>query len=572
MVVGHCERCGTVIEPRLSVQWFVRTRPLAERALAAVDEGRTQIVPPRFEKVYRHWMENILDWAVGRQLWWGHRIPAWYCPDGHITVTDDASGPAACTECGRPADELRQETDIFDTWFSSALWPFSTLGWPEPTADLARFYPTTVMETGYDILFFWVARMMMMGLFCTEEVPFATVYLHGLVRSGQGLKMSKTKGNVVDPLDLVEEIGADALRLALILGTSPGNDQRLTNAKLEGARNFSNKLWNVARFVLRSAPDASPGEAEATLPEPTPSGTLPERWIRSRLAEVTARATQQLEALDLAGYASTLQDFAWSDYCDWFVELAKVDLRDGPPAVRTRAWLTLSEVLADLLRLLHPLMPFVTEAIWEPLSVARAAGPGDGRTDPSARADLLMTAPWPGPSVIRDPQAEADFGQVSELVRAVRKLRTDGRLPAVAWLPLEVVPGSEADHARLAAALPYIEALARVRPVRLHSPADTGPRPPLVATAPGVSAWFAEEPSAGAADARAQLERQLRDLDEGIVRLERLLGNPDFRGRAPTQVVAREEQRLAALHERRAQLAPHEKPQSGYSGATASEL
>ncbi|HEX2222323.1 MAG TPA: valine--tRNA ligase, partial [Candidatus Limnocylindria bacterium] len=247
MVVGHCDRCGTVVEPRLSVQWFVRVQPLAERALASVREGRTRIVPAHFEKVYARWMENIHDWAVGRQLWWGHRIPAWYCPDGHVTVSDAEDGPDACAGCGRPASELTQETDIFDTWFSSALWPFSTLGWPDQTPDLARFYPTSLMETGYDILFFWVARMMMLGLFCTEVEPFHTVYLSGMIRDPYGQKMSKTKGKVVDPLELVERIGADALRHALVAGTSPGNDQRLTDAKLEGARNFTNKLWNAAR-------------------------------------------------------------------------------------------------------------------------------------------------------------------------------------------------------------------------------------------------------------------------------------------------------------------------------------
>ena len=254
MVVGHCDRCGTVVEPRLSVQWFIKVQPLAERALASVREGRTKILPAHFEKVYAHWMENIHDWAVGRQLWWGHRIPAWFCPDGHVTVTDDESGPDACAECARPAADLTQETDIFDTWFSSGLWPFSTLGWPDETPDMARFYPTSVMETGYDILFFWVARMMMLGLFLTDREPFHTVYLHGMIRAEGGLKMSKTKGNTIDPLSMVDEIGADALRFALMNGSAPGSDMRLTQAKLDGGRNFTNKLWNAARFVLGARP------------------------------------------------------------------------------------------------------------------------------------------------------------------------------------------------------------------------------------------------------------------------------------------------------------------------------
>ena len=318
-MVGHCERCGTVVEPRLSVQWFIDVKPLAERALASVREGRTKIVPPHFEKVYTHWMENIHDWAVGRQLWWGHRIPAWFCPDGHVTVTDAEAGPDACAECGRPAAELTQETDIFDTWFSSGLWPFSTLGWPDETPDMARFYPTSVMETGYDILFFWVARMMMLGLFLTDAEPFHTVYLHGMIRAEGGVKMSKTKGNVIDPIDMVDEIGADALRHALVAGTAPGSDMRLTRPKLEGGRNFTNKLWNAARFVLGAQPDP--------LAAPTGEPTLPERWIRSRLAETVERSTRSLDGLDLAGYAAAVYEFAWSDYCDWFLELAKVDLR-----------------------------------------------------------------------------------------------------------------------------------------------------------------------------------------------------------------------------------------------------
>jgi len=553
MVVGHCERCGTVIEPRLSVQWFVRTRPLAERALASVREGRTRIVPARFEKVYRHWMENILDWAVGRQLWWGHRIPAWYCPDGHITVSDDEAGPSACAECRLPATELRQERDIFDTWFSSALWPFSTLGWPESTPDLARFYPTTLMETGYDILFFWVARMMMMGLFCTDAEPFSTVYLHGLVRAGGGVKMSKTKGNALDPLEVIDEIGADALRLALIIGTSPGSDQRLTQAKLDGGRNFANKLWNVARFVLGARPEAL--ELGGAAP------TLAERWIRSRLADVTERATRQFEELDLAGYAATIQEFAWSDYCDWFVEMAKVDLRGGGSAAdRARAWVALADVLADLLHLLHPLMPFITEAIWEALGTAR---------DDPGRSSLLMSAAWPTAGE-RDRAAEAEYAASAELVRAIRNLRTELGAPAGAWLPLEVVPAGADDRERIVRSLRYIEPLARVRPIRVAEPDDAHARPAALAATPGATAWFAEV--AGGEETLAGRDRQRSELDTAISRVANLLANEDFRSRAPAAVVAREEARLADLQHRRRQLAPSDEAQSGYGAPARGDL
>ncbi len=440
MVVGHCERCGTVVEPRLSVQWFIRVGPLAERALASVREGRTKILPPHFEKVYAHWMENIHDWAVGRQLWWGHRIPAWFCPDGHVTVTDAEGGPDACAECGRPASELTQETDIFDTWFSSGLWPFSTLGWPDSTPDMARFYPTSVMETGYDILFFWVARMMMLGLFCTDVEPFHTVYLHGMIRAEGGIKMSKTKGNSIDPLDMVEEIGADALRFALVNGSAPGSDMRLTQAKLDGGRNFTNKLWNAARFVLANRPEAgTAGTAEPTLAV---------RWIGSRLSDATARATRQLDALDLGGYAATVYEAAWSDYCDWFLEMAKVDLRrdDATADERATTWAAAADGLATLLRLLHPLMPFVTEEIWQAL---REAAP-DAAAEP-----LLITARWPRPGEA-DEAAEAAFADLAALVRGVRNLRTEASSPASAWIPLVVEPAEQRGrrHASPRAAVP----------------------------------------------------------------------------------------------------------------------
>jgi valyl-tRNA synthetase len=454
MVIGHCQRCGTVVEPRLSVQWFVRVEPLAERALASVREGRTRIIPDHFEKVYAHWMENIHDWAVGRQLWWGHRIPAWYCPDGHITVSDAADGPETCAECGRPASELRQETDIFDTWFSSGLWPFSTLGWPDETPDLARFYPTSVMETAYDILFFWVARMMMLGLFCTGVEPFHTVYLSGMIRDPYGRKMSKTKGNVVDPLEQIEQIGADALRFALVSGSSPGSDQRLTSSKLDGGRNFTNKLWNAARFVLSNRPDAV--ATEGAVP------SLAARWIGSRLAAAADRATRQLDALDLGGYAATVYDVAWNDYCDWFLEMAKVDLRreDASDADRAATWRAAADGLATLLRLLHPLMPFVTEEVWSAL--------GEVSPDSTSGEPLLIRAAWPTPSA-RDRAAEERVAALAELVREVRNLRTQAGTPAGAWVPLTVDPVDDRAWEAIRDDTAYLTSLARVRPVERHA-------------------------------------------------------------------------------------------------------
>ncbi len=293
MVIGRCQRSHDVVEPRLKTQWFVRTKPLAEAALRATRTRRTVILPERFEKVWEHWLTDIRDWNVSRQLWWGHRIPAWYCPDGHVTVTADAAGPAACETCGRPSTELVQDPDIFDTWFSSGLWPFSTLGWPEATADLARFYPGTVMETAYDIIFFWVARMMMLGIHFMEDAPFEVVYLSGLVRDPYGQKMSKTKGNVVDPLEAIDESGADALRFSLIHGAAPGNDQKFSAEKLENARNFANKLWNAARFVLGARPSTVAPDARRSAPDAARLG-LAERWLRSRVAAAVGAADRAL--------------------------------------------------------------------------------------------------------------------------------------------------------------------------------------------------------------------------------------------------------------------------------------
>ncbi|HLE58173.1 MAG TPA: valine--tRNA ligase, partial [Candidatus Limnocylindria bacterium] len=523
MAVGHCDRCGTVIEPRLSVQWFIRMESLAAQALASVREGRTRIAPQRFEKVFAHWMENIHDWAVGRQLWWGHRIPAWFCPDGHVTISDAEGGPDACSTCGRPAAELRQETDIFDTWFSSGLWPFSTLGWPDETPDFRRFYPTSVMETGYDIIFFWVARMMMLGLFCTGVEPFHTVYLHGLVRLEGGSKMSKTKGNVLDPLEVIDQMGADALRFALISSIAAGSDQRMTPAKLEGGRNLTNKLWNAARFVVGARPESlPPSEGEPSLAE---------RWIGSRLAAAQQRATASLDAFDFAGYASAAYDTFWSDYCDWFLELAKVDLRraDASAGERARTWRAAAAGLAVQLRLLHPLLPFVTEAIWEALT---AAAPEMTASEP-----LLMRARWPV-GAARDQSGENDFSVIADLVRDIRNLRTEARVPAGAWIGLAVVP-VDVDASRLISGQqPSLAALARVRPIEVKAVGDRGPRPVLVAGGALGVAWLTVDPATEAAGAVRRTAHE-QELGAAIDRLRGLLAGP-FSRRAPAEVVARE--------------------------------
>ena len=332
MVVGRCQRSDDVLEPRLKTQWFIRTEPLAARALEATRSGRTRILPERFEKTWEQWLTNIHDWNVSRQLWWGHRIPAWYCPDGHVTVSSDPAGPRACEVCGRGASELEQDPDIFDTWFSSGLWPFSTLGWPDDTPDYERYHPTSVMETGYDIIFFWVARMVMLGIHLTGTEPFHTVYLSGLIRDPEGKKMSKTKGNVVDPLGVIDETGADALRFAVIHGATAGQDQRFSAAKLENARNFANKLWNATRFVAGARPRRSRrrGATHARRAPPRPA----ERWILSRAAATVEAVDGAMADYAFGEVTRVLYDAIWNEFCDWGVELAKVRLADDRSPTR----------------------------------------------------------------------------------------------------------------------------------------------------------------------------------------------------------------------------------------------
>jgi valyl-tRNA synthetase len=434
MLIGRCQRSNDVIEPRLKTQWFIRTGPLAEQALNATRDRETTIVPPRFEKVWEGWLTNIHDWNVSRQLWWGHRIPAWYCPDGHVTVSADADGPSACETCARPAAELTQDPDIFDTWYSSGLWPFSTLGWPDQTEDLRRYYPTSVMETGYDIIFFWVARMMMLGIHLTDAAPFRKVYLHGLVKDPYGKRMSKTKGNVVDPLEAIDTAGADALRFALLNGTSPGNDQKFSNERLEDGRNFANKLWNATRFVLGARPASIDDEraSRRVAPDAASQGVI-ERWIRSRTSATVASVDRALGDDNYGEVTRVLYDAIWSEFCDWGLEMAKVRLSDTsiPEAEREATWWTLAAALDTYLRLLHPIMPFVTEALWAALP--------HGADDP----ELLIVARWPSAAgqapAPRDEGLEHGVGQVLDLVRAVRNARATAGVPASAWLPLDVL-------------------------------------------------------------------------------------------------------------------------------------
>jgi valyl-tRNA synthetase len=533
MIVGRCQRSDDVLEPRLKTQWFIRMTGLAERALAATRGGRTRILPERFEKTWEHWLTNIRDWNVSRQLWWGHRIPAWYCPDGHVSVSSADEGPATCEGCGRPAAELLQDPDIFDTWFSSGLWPFSTLGWPEDTPDLRTYYPTSVMETGYDIIFFWVARMMMLGLHLTDTEPFHTIYLSGLIRDPEGKKMSKTKGNVVDPLGVIDETGADALRFALIHGTTPGQDQRFGPVKLENARNFANKLWNATRFVVGKRPASIPDGAERRLPDARHLGPA-ERWLRSRAAATVVDVDVAMADFQFGEVTRILYDAIWSEFCDWGVELAKVRLADETLGadVHEATWWTLVEVLDTYLRLLHPVMPFVTEALWAALP-HRAGDP-----------DLLIVARWPaaGP---RDAAVEAEVDAVLGLVGGLRNARAEARLEPAAWLPLEVaLPASLGTT--FEALRPAVGRLARVRPIERRLTRDALSDDPALLTILAGELEARLQPSAdgaGSSEAAAGLERARleKELAEAQVRLEAVrtrLTDDGFLAKAPPHVVA----------------------------------
>jgi valyl-tRNA synthetase len=545
MVIGRCQRSHDVIEPRLKTQWFIRTTPLAERALASTRDGRTRILPERFEKTWEHWLTNIRDWNVSRQLWWGHRIPAWYCPDGHLTVSSAERGPDACASCGRPAAELVQDPDIFDTWFSSGLWPFSTLGWPDQTSDLSTYYPTSVMETGYDILFFWVARMMMLGLELTKVEPFGTVYLSGLIRDPEGQKMSKTKGNVVDPLGVIDESGADALRFAVIHGATPGNDQRFGATRLELARNFANKLWNATRFVVGARPGSIAADAER---RPPPSGHLgpAERWMRSRAAATVAAVDAAMTEYQFGEVTRNLYEAIWSEFCDWGLELAKVRLADEhtSKAEREATWWTLVEVLDTYLRLLHPVMPFVTEALWEAIP--------HGASDPG----LLIVARWPAPGV-RDPAIEERVGALVDLVRGVRNARSEARIEPGQWLPVDVVVPSSLGTT-FESLRPAIERLARARPLERRL---TREALAAVAGATDLSVIVGDvEALIRVADAtdgthgstaleRARLERELADAEGWLAAARARLANDAFTAKAPASVVEGARAREAELED-----------------------
>jgi valyl-tRNA synthetase len=528
--VGHCQRSGDIVEPLISEQWFVRMEPLAKRGIEAVEQGELHFVPQRFERTYLQWLENIRDWCISRQIWWGHRIPAWYCEDcDEVTVaTDD---PTECASCG--SAKLRQDEDTLDTWFSSGLWPHSTLGWPEQTPEFDRYYPTQVMETGYDIIFFWVARMVMLSLYNTDQVPFKTVYLHGMVRASDGQKMSKSKGNVTDPIEAIDQFGTDALRYTLVAGSSPGNDQRISDQRLEASRNFANKLWNASRFVLGSVEDGD------DLAAPTADGltTVEDRWILSRTERLVATYDELMGRFELAEAARQVRDFFWDEYADWYIELAKVRLRAGD---RTPIHLLL-HVLDRVLRLLHPVMPYVTEEIWQRLTAVRP--------DPGGAPALIVAAFPLADASFEDAGAERELDAVQDFVRAIRNIRAEKNVDAGHWVEAYIVGDSAAKSARATA--DAIEAMARVRPLHIVDSAAEAPSEGAVTSVLPVGRVVL--PMAGLFDAdaeRARLGKQIEEAKADVERIGKKLANEQFVSRAPDNVVQRERDRLATAEGR----------------------
>ena len=527
--VGHCMRCQTVIEPIASKQWFINTKPLAKPAIKAVTDGRITIIPERFTKVYLNWMENIRDWCISRQLWWGHRIPVWYCQDcGELTVTvEDAK---SCNHCG--SANIEQDPDVLDTWFSSALWPHSTLGWPDDTESLRYFYPTAVMETGYDILFFWVARMIMMGLEDTDNIPFHTVYLHGLLRDEKGEKMSKVRGNVLNPIGTLEKYGTDALRFALSTGTSPGNDIKLTQSRLEAGRNFANKLWNATRFVVRSIePERADVKIQWSL--------LPveDHWILSRLNRTIASVTGLMEDFQFGEALRQIYDFLWGEYCDWYIEIAKIRLRseEAPSPIPV-----LVDVLEASLRLLHPYMPFITEELWQNLEQHL---PPDWQVTES-----IMVAAYPvADEAAIDPQAERIMESIIEIIHSIRNARAQHKVESTRWIEAQIYAGKFEP-----AITPYsqvIQTLARARPVTVLDSRQGGQSSgnAMVLVLKESEVVIPMESMVNPEVERKRIQRGIEAAQAEVARLEVRLNDRAFLTKAPPAIVDKGRQKLYTL-------------------------
>ena len=525
------QRGGEIVEPLVSVQWFVKMKPLAEAGLAAVRDGRIRIVPERFEKVYFNWLDNIKDWCISRQLWWGHRLPVWYPLGADGRPTDEqfcahteAEAYALARAKYGPDVRLEQDPDVLDTWFSSGLWPFSTLGWPDDTPDLRYFYPTSVLETGYDILFFWVARMIMSGLEYTGQAPFHTVYLHGLVRDEHGRKMSKTLGNVIDPRNVMDDYGTDALRFTLLTSGTPGNDLNLSLSRVESNCNFANKIWNITRFIVTNLPpDFRRDDGRGT------AASLADRWILARLSQVSADVTRLMDQYEFGQAGALAYDFLWSDFADWYVEIAKITLQGEDAPAKERVRNILVSVLDQALRLLHPFVPYITEAAWQRLP--RAKG----------EAEALIIAPWPTAGPV-DQAALDDFEHLRALIRGIRNLRAEKKVEPRKRLPATLAAGEKAGW--LAGQRAVLAALAGLDEARLVIAATAETPAHAITLVEGATQVLL--PLEGLVDLeaeRARLQKELAELEKQIAKSEGLLAS-DFAAKAPAAVVEKERARL----------------------------
>ena len=531
--VGHCSRCHTTVEPLVSKQWFVKMESLAKPAIEAVKSGKIKFVPERFTKIYCNWLENIRDWCISRQLWWGHRIPAWYCDDCGETIVS-REDVTVCPKCGK--SHLHRDEDVLDTWFSSGLWPFETMGWPENTEELKQFYPTSTLVTGYDIIFFWVARMVMMGLEFGKDIPFKHVFIHGLVRDSQGRKMSKSLGNGIDPVEVVEKYGADTLRFMLITGNTPGNDMRFYWERVEAARNFANKLWNASRFMLMNLE----GFDKSFVPK-AEDYTLADRWILSRYAKTARDVTGNLEKFELGEAGRMLYEFIWNEFCDWYIELSKARLYDkenDDTRPRQTAQYVLGYVLEHTLRLLHPFMPFITEEIWQHI-------PHEGKS--------IMVSEWPAAEQDKlDDASEAAMTTIMETIKSVRNMRAE--VNAAPGKKSEVILhfSDAALRDMVAENEGYLTVLAAAEPVTILAMDAAKPENAMAAVVDGVEIYL---PLKGLIDVEketARLNKELENLAKEIKRVTGKLSNPGFLAKAPAEVVEKEREKQKGFEEKKA--------------------
>ena len=506
--VGTCYRCGTVVEPRVSTQWFVKMEPLAKPAIDAVKDGDIRFIPERMDKVYYNWMENIKDWCISRQLWWGHQIPAWYCECGETIVSETV--PAVCPKCG--GTHLTRDPDTLDTWFSSALWPFSTLGWPDNTEELKYFYPTNTLVTGYDIIFFWVARMIFSGLEHMGEVPFNTVFFHGLIRDAQGRKMSKSLGNGVDPLDVISVYGADALRFTLVTGNSPGNDLRFSEEKVSASRNFANKIWNAARFILMNIEGK---DIDCALPKKLYTS---DKWILNRFNNVTAAVTENLEKFELGMAVSKLYDFIWDDFCDWYIELAKIRMNGADEESADSARRVLVWTMSNTLKLLHPFMPYITEEIWQTL-------PHDG--------EALIVAKWPEyDESLSFPQEAKNLENVMALIRAIRTRRNEMNVPPSKKAHIYIDTAHPAPYEE---ASEFIARLAYGSKVEIGTGFDV--QGAVTAVTDDAKALLPMDDLVDKAAETARLNKELANAQKQLDTVKAKLANEKFTSKAPQNVI-----------------------------------